>query len=111
MDPGEPLLDLVQRLRAVTLEQVLRARALDGKGLLDLGVSRDDLLFELRVALADPPELDAAARAHLRTEVEALQAVEARLARVTGIVAQALSAARLDGTAGTYGRTGTLGVE
>jgi len=104
----EELSRLVRRLTGVTEKQLAAARALDGEELAIQNQHRTDLLFELQVRLDSARPLDENARKVLAHDVDRLTLMEARLARVAGIVATALAPADLRQRPATYGRSGAV---
>ena len=104
MADAEAVRALVARLADLTEEQVVAARTLQGASLQRLLDARTELLFELRVALPEVLEPDAA----LQAEVARLDQAERRLAAVAATVVDVLD--RLDPQSPnlTYGRLGQM---
>ncbi|MED5369505.1 MAG: hypothetical protein VX899_00700 [Myxococcota bacterium] len=96
---------LLDELLAVTERQLSAARALDAQALDQSSQERADLLFELEVELQQEElwALSDDEKAALRPRIEALVALEERLAVVVTMVNDSLGQA-LSGGETTYGR-------
>lgn len=100
-------LALVQELIRITEQQLDAARALDGAALGELNGQRADRTFELHVQLQDG--ISDEERPELATRFAELRALEIRLERVAGTVANVLDTARPPKRVATYGRRGRIG--
>jgi hypothetical protein len=101
--------DLIGRIAALAEAQLDAARRIDVARISALAEERADALFELRCLVAESHELDPQERAALRADVNALRAVDARLAGVARLVLDGLQPWSPHGPAQTYGPAGQLG--
>ena len=101
------LVEAVSRLAALTEDQVLAARALEGERLAELNARRVDALFALRIALAEDglPPADAA----VKRQVRRLAAAEQRLASVARTVLDRVASIDLATPPPVYDRSGRMG--
>jgi hypothetical protein len=103
------LIEMVSQLADLTEQQFDLAVRLKGASLAALNTERQDLLFELSIALSDglPEEEDILAT--LQVQVKRLRRAERRLESAAGLVVAALEPTLQRQTASTYNRTGSVG--
>ena len=102
-------LELVSHLAELTEQQFDVAVRLQGASLAALNIQRQDLLFELQVALSDGLPEDALERDALSLQVKRLRRAEQRLESAAGLVVAALEPTLKRQQASTYNRTGSVG--
>jgi hypothetical protein len=103
------LIEMVSQLADLTEQQFDLAVRLKGASLAALNTERQDLLFELSIALSDglPEEEDILAS--LQVQVKRLRRAERRLESAAGLVVAALEPTLQRQSASTYNRTGSVG--
>ena len=102
----KPVLDALRQLTALTEDQVLAARSLDGERLAALNALRVDKLFSLKLALASegmPPKEPTLVR-----EVRRLAVAEQRLAAIAKTVLDQVSRIDESAPAPVYDRAGLV---
>jgi hypothetical protein len=110
--PGRPpgqVLAAVQRLRALTEDQIAAARTLRSAELADLNTRRSDALFALRLALQDNGIPTASEDPALREAVRSLAVAERRLSQIATTVLDRIAQIDLSSPPPTYDRTGRIG--
>jgi hypothetical protein len=108
--PGRgQVLSAVERLRALTEEQIGAARALRSADLADLNTRRSDALFALRLALQENGVAAAREDSALRDAVRGLALAERRLNHIATTVLDRIAQLDLASPAPTYDRSGRIG--
>jgi hypothetical protein len=103
------ILQLVSLLAELTEQQFDLAVRFKGASLAASNTQRQDLLFELQVALSDGLPKDPEELEVLSLEVKRLRRAEKRLESAAGLVVAALEPTTQRQQASTYNRTGSVG--
>lgn len=103
------ILKLVSDLAELTEQQFDLAVRFKGASLAAANTQRQDLLFELQVALSDGLPKSTDELETLSLEVKRLRNAERRLECAAGLVVAALEPATQRQQASTYNRTGSIG--
>jgi hypothetical protein len=104
------ILQLVSHLAELTEQQFDLAVRLQGVSLAAINTQRQDLLFELQIALEDGLPEDASELEALALQVRRLRRAEQRLECAAGLVVAALEPTRQRQQASTYNRSGSVGI-
>ena len=107
--PRGQVLAAVERLRALTDEQIAAARSLRSAELSALNTRRTDALFALRIALQDNGVPTAAQDPTLREAVRQLTLAEKRLSAIAVTVLDRIAQLDRSSPAPTYDRSGRIG--
>jgi len=103
------LIAMVSHLADLTEQQFELAVRLQGASLAALNNERQDLLFEMSIALSDGlPEEDEILEL-LKVQVKRLRHAERRLESAAGLVVAALEPTLQRQSASTYNKTGSVG--
>ncbi|MEZ4239395.1 MAG: hypothetical protein R3F59_25210 [Myxococcota bacterium] len=107
--PRTRVLAAVERLRALTEEQIAAARTLRSADLAVLNGHRADALFDLRIALQENGVPSDREDQVLRDAVRGLALAERRLNHIATAVLDRIACFDAGSPAPTYDRTGRLG--
>jgi hypothetical protein len=103
------ILEMVGHLADITEQQFGLAVRLQGASLSAINTERQDLLFELQVALSDGLPKDEALIRDIQVQVKRLRRAEERLERAAGLVVAALEPTLKRQSTSTYNRSGSIG--
>ena len=103
------LIEMVSHLADLTEQQFDLAVRLQGASLAALNTKRQDLLFEMGIALSDGLPEEDEVLGKLRAQVKRLRSAERRLESAAGLVVAALEPNQQRQSASTYNRTGSVG--
>jgi hypothetical protein len=103
------IVEMVSHLADITEQQFDHAVRLQGASLSILNSQRQDLLFELQVALSDGLPTDDAITSVIQVQVKRLRRAEQRLECAAGLVVAALEPSIQRQTTSTYNRSGSVG--
>ena len=103
------LIEMVSRLADLTERQFDLAVSLKGAPLATLNTERQDLLFQMSIALSDGLPEDDEILDQLQVQVKRLRRAERRLESAAGLVVAALEPTLQRQSASTYNKTGSVG--